>query len=123
MFMPSLSTLLQTHAMSIRQDVPRVAHVAEAIPARYQERDLEQVVYGPEIKAPRFSDFLMASVRDIDAQDRLASEKMADVDRGANDDVVGAMMMSQEASLSFSMLMQVRNKVVGAIDDLIKMPI
>lgn len=46
---------------------------------------------------------------------------MADVDSGKSDDLVGAMLMSQEASLSFSMLMQVRNKVVGAVDDLIKM--
>jgi len=31
------------------------------------------------------------------------------------------MLASQDANLSFSMLMQVRNKVVGAIDELIKM--
>ena len=62
-----------------------------------------------------------AAIRDVDAQNRAASEKMADVDSGKSDDLVGAMLMSQEASLSFSMLMQVRNKVVGAVDDLIKM--
>jgi flagellar hook-basal body complex protein FliE len=33
------------------------------------------------------------------------------------------MLSSQEASLSFSMLMQVRNKVMGAIDDLVKLPL
>src|SRR5690606_22979204 len=56
-----------------------------------------------------------------DAQDRAASEKMAAVDSGQSDDLVGAMLASQQASLSFSMLMQVRNKVVAAMEDLIKL--
>eukprot|EP01034_Spumella_vulgaris_P035557 gene35557-43840_t len=43
----------------------------------------------------------------------MAAQKMADVDAGRSDDLVGAMLSSQEASLSFSMLMQVRNKVMA----------
>ena len=46
---------------------------------------------------------------------------MSAVENGESDDLVGAMLASQEASLSFSMLLQVRNKVVGAVDELIKM--
>ncbi|ATP29356.1 flagellar hook-basal body complex protein FliE [Chromobacterium violaceum] len=68
-----------------------------------------------------FSQAMVSAVRDVDQQNRLAAEKMTEVDSGQSDDLVGAMLMSQEASLSFSMLMQVRNKVVGAVDDLIKM--
>ncbi|QEL55736.1 flagellar hook-basal body complex protein FliE [Chromobacterium paludis] len=71
--------------------------------------------------AQGFGQAMMAAVRDVDQQNRLASEKMTEVDSGQSDDLVGAMLMSQEASLSFSMLMQVRNKVVGAVDELIKM--
>jgi flagellar hook-basal body complex protein FliE len=48
---------------------------------------------------------------------------MADVDSGKSDDLVGAMLASQEAGLSFSMLMQVRNKVMGGLDELIKLPL
>ena len=70
-----------------------------------------------------FSEALTDSVRGVDAQDRQASEKLAAVDRGDSDDLVGAMILSQEASLSFSMLTQVRNKLVGAFDDLLKMPV
>ncbi|UTH73144.1 flagellar hook-basal body complex protein FliE [Chromobacterium sp. IIBBL 290-4] len=68
-----------------------------------------------------FGQAMMDAVRDVDGQNRLASEKMTEVDSGQSDDLVGAMLMSQEANLSFSMLMQVRNKVVGAVDELIKM--
>jgi len=57
----------------------------------------------------------------VDARERVASDRMAEVDSGRSDDLVGAMLASQEASLSFTMLMQVRNKVVGAMEDLIKL--
>jgi flagellar hook-basal body complex protein FliE len=57
----------------------------------------------------------------VNAQDHAAAEKMAAVDSGRSDDLVGAMLASQEANLSFSMLMQVRNKIVGAMEDLIKL--
>ena len=42
---------------------------------------------------------------------------------GAAGVIASAMLASQEASLSFSMLMQVRNKVMGAVDELIKLPL
>ena len=68
-----------------------------------------------------FAQSMAAAVHGVDAQERTASDKMADVDSGRSDDLVGAMLSSQEASLSFSMLMQVRNKVMGAVDELSKL--
>lgn len=70
-----------------------------------------------------FGDRMMEAVRGVNQQDHHAAEKMAAVDSGASDDLVGAMLSSQQASLSFSMLMQARNKVMGAVEDLIKLPI
>ena len=66
---------------------------------------------------------MLTTIRNVNQQDHAAAQKMAAVDSGASDDLVGAMLSSQEASLSFSMLMQVRNKVMGAVEDLIKLPI
>lgn len=70
-----------------------------------------------------FADRMMDAVRGVNQQDQLAADKMTAVDSGASDDLVGAMLSSQQASLSFSMLMQARNKVMGAVEDLIKLPI
>ena len=70
-----------------------------------------------------FAQAMMSAVSGVNAADQAASQKMADVDAGRSDDLVGAMMASQEASLSFSMLMQVRNKVMGAVDELVKLPL
>jgi flagellar hook-basal body complex protein FliE len=73
--------------------------------------------------AGSFAQAMQNAISGVNAADQAAGAKMADVDAGRSDDLVGAMMASQEASLSFSMLMQVRNKVMGAVDELIKLPL
>jgi flagellar hook-basal body complex protein FliE len=70
-----------------------------------------------------FTQTMKDAIRSVDAEDQVAAERMAAVDSGKSDDLVGAMLASQQASLSFSMLMQVRNKVMGAVDDLLKLPV
>ncbi|MGH8852895.1 MAG: flagellar hook-basal body complex protein FliE [Telluria sp.] len=70
-----------------------------------------------------FTHAMKDAIASVDNEDRAAGERMAAVDAGKSDDLVGAMLASQQASLSFSMLMQVRNKVMGAMDELIKLPV
>ncbi|MDB5846983.1 MAG: flagellar hook-basal body complex protein FliE [Rhodoferax sp.] len=73
--------------------------------------------------AGSFADRMRDALQSVNQQDHDAAEKMAAVDSGQSDDLVGAMLSSQEAGLSFSMLMQVRNKVMGAMEDLVKLPL
>ena len=84
-------------------------------------RPLAQPNESPGGAPSSFSESFQQAIRGVDDKDRAAAEKMAAVDSGRSDDLVGAMLASQEASLSFSMLMQTRNKVVGAMEDLIKL--
>jgi flagellar hook-basal body complex protein FliE len=72
---------------------------------------------------PSFAQAMKDAVTGVDNEQRAAGDKMAAVDSGKSDDLVGAMLSSQQASLSFSMLMQVRNKVMGAVDELLKLPV
>ncbi|WP_249173342.1 flagellar hook-basal body complex protein FliE [Burkholderia dolosa] len=70
-----------------------------------------------------FADAMKHAIEQVDAQQNTASEKLAAVDRGNSDDLVGAVLESQQADLSFAMMIQVRNKVMSAFDDVIKMPV
>jgi flagellar hook-basal body complex protein FliE len=82
--------------------------------------------FGPAAGGGPPGGFLAAIERvviDVDARGQAASQQMAAVDAGQSDDLVGAMLQSQEASLSFSLLMQVRNKVAGAVDELVKLQV
>lgn len=95
----------------------------------------EQIVPSPSAMAPiapaagqttgkgGFLHAMESTVLSVDAQGQAASDRMAAVDAGSSDDLVGAMLASQEASLSFSMLMQVRNKVMGAMDEVVKLQV
>lgn len=73
--------------------------------------------------ASGFAGAMRDAIHGVNAMQHEASARMEAVNSGQSDDLVGAMLASQEASLSFSMLMQVRNKVVGAVEDLIKLPL
>ncbi|WP_150301529.1 flagellar hook-basal body complex protein FliE [Pseudomonas profundi] len=66
-----------------------------------------------------FTDILRA----IDTEQHRASQAVADVDSGKSKDLVGAMVQSQKASLSFAALLQVRNKMSSAFDEIMRMPI
>lgn len=77
---------------------------------------------GPD-NAFSFTGVMKQALDNVNAQDQAAGARVAAVESGKSDDLVGAMLASQEASLSFSMLMQVRNKVMSAVDELIKLPV
>jgi len=91
--------------------------LAQPLPAHPAARD------DADGSAAGFADRLREALHDVDALERLAAEKMAAVDAGRSDDLVGAMLASQQASLNFSMLLQTRNKLAGALDELIKLQI
>ncbi|KWH08488.1 flagellar hook-basal body protein FliE [Burkholderia territorii] len=70
-----------------------------------------------------FAGLLGGALDGVDSRQLEAADKMSSVDSGESDDLIGAVLASQEASLSFSMLTQVRNKLTTAMDDLLKMQI
>lgn len=85
--------------------------------------DDQQAATGEAGTAGGFSDLLKQAVHSTDAQQHHANELVTAVETGASDDLVGAMLASQQAGLSFQMMIQVRNKVMSAFDDIIKMQV
>ena len=103
------------HLAQSSADALALQRIAGAMPDRAS--------FGEARTSGGFAADMLEAVRAVNEKDRLAAGKMADVDSGRSGDLVGAMLASQEASLSFSMLMQVRNKVMGAVEELIKLPL
>ena len=68
-------------------------------------------------------DAFAQAMRSVDTQQHVASKAMADVDSGQSDNLAGAMIESQKASVAFSALLQVRNKLTTAFDDVMRMPV
>jgi flagellar hook-basal body complex protein FliE len=57
----------------------------------------------------------------IDQQQHQANALRQAVDSGQSDDLVGAMIESQKASVSFTALLQVRNKLTSAFEEVMRM--
>lgn len=88
------------------------------------ENPIDQLVGSTQLNPPLSFSGAMHKVLDaVNGQQSVASAKMTAVETGKSDDLVGAMIASQKASLSFSALMQVRNKVVMSFEDIMKMPV
>ena len=109
--------------MLVRADLARIEADAAALADNTQQIAPASMTDGGEHRGVLFADALKHAIHSVDAKEHVATDKMAAVDSGRSDDLVGAMLSSQEASLSFSMLMQVRNKVMGAVDELIKLQV
>ncbi len=76
-----------------------------------------------EPRQPGIGESFEAVLRAIDADQHRASAARAAVSSGRSDDLIGAMIESQKASVSFSALLQVRNKLSTAFDDIMRMSV
>ncbi|MFH5254412.1 flagellar hook-basal body complex protein FliE [Burkholderia semiarida] len=101
-------------------DIPLTSTMLESI--RSGRIGIADDVTAASGESVRFADAMQRALEHVDAQQSDASDKLAAVELGESDDLVGAMLDSQQANLSFSLLIQVRNKMMGAFDEIIKMP-
>lgn len=77
----------------------------------------------PSAKKVDFSEAFQAAMKSIDNRQHISSQKAAAVETGRSDDLVGAMIASQKASLSFTMLTQTRNRLMSGFEKLMSMPV
>lgn len=70
-----------------------------------------------------FESVFHAALNGVDRHQQNAANLATQIETGASDDLTGAMIASQKASLSFSALTQVRNKLMTAYDEVMKMPL
>lgn len=72
---------------------------------------------------PAFSSVLEQAINHVDRLQHQAADKQRAVDMGTSDDLTGAMLESQKAGIAFSAMMQVRNKLSAAFDDVMNISI
>ncbi len=104
---------------SVQQDLLGRLEQFKALAEGGAVRPAAQTSAAPQGIASVFGEALRA----VDAQQHQASAAVAAVERGQSDDLLGAMLDSQKASISFSALLQVRNKLSTAFDDIMRMPL
>ena len=73
--------------------------------------------------AGSFSQMMNEAVNRVDAIQHSASAQQIAVETGLSDDLTGAMVESQKASVAFSAMVQVRNKLTSALDEVMNMAV
>jgi flagellar hook-basal body complex protein FliE len=68
-----------------------------------------------------FRDVLHSAIDDMQQLERQAETKVAGVIEGNGADVHSAMIAVEKADLSFQLMMQVRNKIVSAYEEISRM--
>ena len=70
-----------------------------------------------------FQSVLADAIGQVNQLQVAASEQQQAINAGQSDDLAGAMVASQQANISFSALLQVRNKLTSALDDILNTPL
>ncbi|MGR5148932.1 flagellar hook-basal body complex protein FliE [Photobacterium alginatilyticum] len=114
---------MQDKVMSMELPLSQMSEVR----AQMNVLEMTQIAPNPltanQVNSVSFTEVISQTLNNVDQQGKEASALMTAVDTGKSDDLVGAMVASQKASLSFAALVQVRNKLLTAYDDVMKMPV
>lgn len=70
-----------------------------------------------------FSALLEQGIHHVDALQHSASAQQRAIDLGLSDDLTNTVLAGQKASIAFSAMVQVRNKLTQALDDIVSMPV
>ncbi|MGI9280149.1 MAG: flagellar hook-basal body complex protein FliE [Endozoicomonas sp.] len=72
---------------------------------------------------PGFGELMKSALDSVNQQQKTAAGLMTDIETGKSKDLLGAMLASQKASLSFQALVQIRNKAVAAYEEIMRMQV
>ncbi len=73
-------------------------------------------------EAPKnFSDLLRREIEAVDAAQKAREARLVDLATGKNPDLVSLSLITAKAELSFKLLLQVRNKILEAYQEIMRM--
>jgi flagellar hook-basal body complex protein FliE len=76
-----------------------------------------------ELKGPSFGEVLENAIKEVSDIQKEAGEEGRKFMTGEVKDIHTAMVAVQKADISFQMMMQVRNKLVNAYQEIMRMPV
>jgi flagellar hook-basal body complex protein FliE len=76
-----------------------------------------------DASAPSFSEFVTRSLADVNRQVLDADQAANDFATGKNQDIHNTMISAQKAEISLELVIQIRNKLISAYDEIRRMSI
>ncbi|MHC5113489.1 MAG: flagellar hook-basal body complex protein FliE [Planctomycetota bacterium] len=94
-----------------------IANAGSIDPAGPASKRLTPDARGPQVNGPGFKELLQEEIAKVNELQRDAKEAAEDVVAGRRDDIEGVLLATQKADTAFRMLLQVRNKVMDAYEE------
>jgi flagellar hook-basal body complex protein FliE len=91
------------------------------IPSSYLPDTSSAFGSGADAGGMNFGDVLKSAVHSVDQVNDNAASQVSNLLQGGNSDVNSVMIAVEKADVSFQLMMQVRNKIVSAYQDIEKM--
>ncbi|HFZ8994051.1 TPA: flagellar hook-basal body complex protein FliE [Citrobacter freundii] len=110
-----------TMQASLMQEMQQMKTVAQAPVLSPMQVNADSALSGSSQVS--FDQVFKGALAHVDHLQQVAEQKQTAIDMGKSDDLAGAMIAGQQASLSFSALVQVRNKIATGFNDLMSMSI
>jgi flagellar hook-basal body complex protein FliE len=76
---------------------------------------------GNKTEGPSFNDVLKKAIEDVDGLEKEADQAVQDLVSGGETNLHEAMIALQKADVSFKVLMEVRDKIVSAYKEIMRM--
>ena len=77
----------------------------------------------PEASSTPFSDYVKRSLTEVNGQMLNADQAIKDLASGKNQDIHKTMISMKKAEISFELVLQIRNKLMTAFDEIRRMSI
>ncbi|WP_372682830.1 flagellar hook-basal body complex protein FliE [Desulfosarcina sp.] len=77
----------------------------------------------PEASSTPFSDYVKRSLTEVNGQMLDADQAINDLASGKNQDIHNTMIAMKKAEISFELVLQIRNKLMSAFDEIRRMSI
>lgn len=84
---------------------------------------LMEQMKGPSKAEPSFVDTLKDSIKRVGELEKEADKEMEKLAKMETDDITSTMMAIEKADLTFQLMMQVRNKIISAYEELMRMQV
>lgn len=105
------------HELLTRMQQTAANASAGVISSNFNIAPADSAFMGAQAQPVSFASAMNKAIDNVDQMQHAASARQTAIDTGQSDDLTGAMIESQKASVSFSAMMQVRNKLTSALDE------
>ncbi len=113
---------MRSQQIAMQNRVQDMASAAVPLEERVQNATALQKT--GETQGPSFGTLLVQAIDKVDALSDDATRLRTDFERGVQGvDLPQVMIASQKASVAFSAMTEVRNKMISAYDEIMKMPV